>query len=38
MYGPEKFELKSLPPIGAFYSSLTEETISKEDYKYAQEV
>ena len=38
MDGPKKFELKSLPPIGAFYSSLTEETISQEDYKYAQEV
>ena len=36
--GPEKFELKSLPPIRAFYSSLTKETISKEDYEYAQEV
>ena len=38
MDGPEKFGLKSLPPIGAFYSSLTEETISKEDYEHAQEV
>ena len=38
MDGPEKFELNSLPPIGAFYSSLTKETISQEDYKYAQEV
>ena len=34
MDGPEKFELKSLPPIGAF----TKETISKEDYEYAQEM
>ena len=38
MDGPEKFELKSFPPIGAFYSSLTDETISVVDYKYAQEV
>ena len=38
MDGPEKFGLKSLPPIGEFYSSLTEETISKEDYEHAQEV
>ena len=37
MDGPEKFEMKSLPPIRAFNSSL-KETNSKEDYEYAQEV
>ena len=35
MDGPEKFELTSLPPI---YISFAKETISVEDYKYAQEV
>ena len=34
----EKFEEKQLPEIQHFYSSLTGENISDEDYKFAQEL
>ena len=36
MDGPEKFKLTELPPREKFYSSLTEETVSEEDYARAQ--
>jgi hypothetical protein len=33
-----KFDMTHLPPIDSFYSSLTKETISREDYEHAQTV
>ena len=36
--GPEKFKLGELPPREKFYSILTEETVSEEDYARAQQV
>ena len=38
MNGAEKFLLTELPPIEAFYSSLTEASISTTDYERAQKV
>ena len=38
MDGRDKFLLTELPPIDAFYSSLSEETITKEEYDRAQKV
>ena len=38
MDGREKFRLTELPPIDAFYSSLSEETITPEEYARAQQV
>ena len=38
MDGPEKFLLTELPPIDAFYSSLTEASISTTEYERAQKV
>ena len=38
MDGPEKFKLTELPPREKFYSSLTDETVSEEDYARAQQV
>ena len=38
MNGREKFLLTELPPIDDFYSSLSEETITPEEYKRAQKV
>ena len=38
MCSPEKFKLTELPPREKFYSSLTEETVSEEDYARAQKV
>ena len=38
MDGPDKFNCDCLPPIDAFYSYLSDETISKEDYNYAIEI
>ena len=38
MDGREKFRLTELPPIDAFYSSLSEETITPEEYARAQKV
>ena len=38
MEGRHKFFLTELPPIDAFYSSLSEETINQEEYERAQEV
>ena len=35
---PEKLLLTKLPPIDAFCSSLTEETISKAEYERAEKV
>ena len=34
----DRFQETELPPIGKFYSSLSDESISKEDYQHAQEV
>ena len=36
MTGPEAFAACSLPPIEAFRSSLTNETVTEEDYRHAQ--
>jgi hypothetical protein len=36
--GPDKDVWTCLPPISAFYSKLTKETISKQDYLFAQQV
>ena len=36
MDGRDKFLFTELPPIDAFYSSLSEETITPEEYKRAQ--
>ena len=38
MNGREKFRLTEFPPIDAFYSSLSEETITPEEYARAQKV
>ena len=38
MDGREKCLLTELPPIDAFYSSLSEETITPEEYARAQKV
>ena len=38
MDGRDKFLLTELPPIDAFYSSLSEETITPEEYERAQKV
>src|SRR5204863_1550500 len=38
MTGPEKFSETQLPPIEAFYSSLTKENISQQEYEHAQKV
>jgi hypothetical protein len=38
MSGPAVFSEQSLPPIEAFHSSLTNDTISTEDYVHAQKV
>ena len=38
MDGPEQFLLTDLPPIDAFYSSLTEASISTTEYERAQKV
>ena len=38
MDGRDNFLLTELPPIDAFYSSLSEETITPEEYKRAQKV
>ena len=34
----DRFQETELPPIGKFYSSLSDESISKKDYQHAQEV
>ena len=34
----DRFQETELPPIGNFYSSLSDESISKKDYQHAQEV
>ena len=34
----ERFEEEELPPQESFYSTLTEEGVSNEDYKHAQNV
>ena len=34
----DRFQEAELPPIGKFYSSLSNESISKKDYQHAQEV
>ena len=34
----EKFEETTLPPMGKFYSALTENSITEDEYKYAQSV
>ena len=34
----DRFQETELPPIGKFYSSLSDEIISKKDYQHAQEV
>ena len=34
----DRFKETELPPIGKFYSSLSDESISKKDYQHAQEV
>ena len=34
----DRFQETELPPIGKFYSSLSDESISKNDYQHAQEV
>ena len=34
----DRFRETELPPIGKFYSSLSDESISKKDYQHAQEV
>ena len=36
MNGPERFAETTLPPPEAFYSQLTKENISPEDYEHAQ--
>jgi hypothetical protein len=38
MNSVDKFEETSLPPIECFYSSLTRESVSEEDYAHAQRV
>ena len=38
MNGREQILLTELPPIDAFYSSLSEETITPEEYERAQKV
>ena len=38
MDGRDKFLLTDLPPIDAFYSSLSEETVAPEEYERAQKV
>ena len=38
MDGRDKFLLTELPLIGAYYSSLSEETINSEEYERAQKV
>ena len=38
MDGREKFLMTELPPVDAFYSSLSEETITNEEYERAQKV
>ena len=38
MDGPGKFKLTELPPREKFYSSLTEETVSEEDYARTRQV
>ena len=38
MDGREKFLLIELPPIDAFYSSLSEETITPEEYERSQKM
>ena len=38
MNGPDKYNCDCLPPIEAFYSSLSDETIIEEDYNYAKEI
>ena len=35
---PERFKETKLPPIEAFYSKLSDETISKKDYNHAHQV
>ena len=34
----DRFQETELPPIGKFYSSLSDESLSKKDYQHAQEV
>src|SRR2546426_4804001 len=38
MDSPQKFDETNLPPIEAFYSKLTDENISEDDYAHAHEV
>ena len=38
MNSMDRFEEKQLPDIKKFYSSLTDENIIVEDYKFAQEI